>query len=304
LILSIEERDATLKGLSVEQQEFLTKQLVRRRRTVFANAMVSQKGHHIPDDADPDEIESLLSEWVYTGYIDGGKVTPDLRCECGRPLRYQHQVKHKTVGEIKKFGIEHLKEHLGIDAGIVAVIKRGFDAIDYELDELLIKQNEGWQIDPDLLQVKDMPPDIMKHLKCGLPLLETQLKRLKQARVHQQIRKIDIALVTLQPPTKETKKNAKPYDLFSFMDHEHKKEYVPLFELSGYLQGPVLSHLKNGVRSARILCELLILENHASDARYITGKPHIYVSVCKYIESLTNVIIFSASTDDRYYDFR
>src|SRR5690606_38329897 len=119
MVLTVEEREELLAKLNEAQRTFLTETMVRGRRTVFANALARAKGHHIPDDAEPEQIEVLLDDWIYTGYIDAGHVSPELRCECGRPLRYQHQVKHKRTGEMKKFGIEHLKEHLGIDAQVV-----------------------------------------------------------------------------------------------------------------------------------------------------------------------------------------
>lgn len=289
MILKVEERDLLLKELTEEQQNFLTEQLIRSRRTVFANALIKQKGMHIPEDADPDDIEALLSEWIYTGVIDAGQVSPDLRCECGRPLRYQHHVKHKSTGEVKKFGIEHLKEHLGIDSAAVSLIKKGFDAIDYEMDELLLKVKNNWTMDPDLLN-QTLPEDILSHMKLNLPLLDRQVNKLKRLR----------NLKTIQEMIPVHKPEHTKYigqDLFN----EFKEPSSVSNNLPDHLKQVTLQYLENGVRSARILCELLITEHEAPNVRFITGKPQIYVAVCQYIESNKSVVIESVDTVDRHY---
>jgi hypothetical protein len=270
MILSVQERDVLMIDLNQVQQDFLSRQLVRSRRTVFANAMAKQKGFHIPDNAAPEDIEMLLSEWVYTGYIDAGHVSPDLRCECGRPLRYQHHVEHKKTREIMKFGIDHLKEHLGIDASVVAAVKKGFDAIDYELDELLLKFKNNWLPDPNLLEHPKLPEDVLSHLKYNLPLLERQLKRLRQLRA-------ELAPI---PPVEQRsyippKTTREPIDLFTWQDVSPVKE-IPGPDLSSSLKAPVEEYLLSGVRSVRVICELLIKEHGAADIRFLTGKQHIY----------------------------
>lgn len=293
MILSIAERDRMVEGLSIQQREYLDQHLIRGRRTVFANCMASQKGYHIPDDTDPEEIELLLQEWVYTGYIDAGKVTSDLRCECGRPLRYQHHVEHKTTGEVLKFGIEHLKEHLEIDSSVVASIKKGFDAIDYELDELLLKLQKNWQPDPDLLKIDEMPEDILSHLKIGLPLLDRQVRRLKQMRLRTQLQVVSRE----EPPRPQP--TIQQFSLFDIPSAGEEIEH----ELQEYLKAPIQDYIQNGVRSARVICELLIEEHGAYSKRFITGKPHIYFSVCQYIEKMLSLQVSSMiGMEDRYYN--
>ncbi|RUS45003.1 hypothetical protein [Cohnella sp. AR92] len=298
MILSVEERDELLSKMSENQREYLTSQLVRGRRTIFANAMATQKGFHIPSEADPEEIESLLSEWVYTGYIDAGKVSADLRCECGRPLRYQHHVEHKTTGEVKKFGIEHLKEHLSIDAITVAAIKKGFDAVDYELDELLLKYNNGWELDPQLIQGEDLPKDVSEQLKRGLPLLESQIRRLRQRRSAASAPPSPPQIVSAPPTAPEP---AADIDLFTWNKPLKSDRPAPIFELPHYLQGPTKQLLESGVQSARIISELLISEHQAPDIRFLTGKPHIFLPVCHYIESIPHVELKEKSHEDRRY---
>ncbi|WP_233566540.1 DUF3895 domain-containing protein [Cohnella endophytica] len=285
-----------MSALEPDQREYLQNQLVRSRRTAFANAMAKAKGFHIAENTDPDEIEVLLDEWKYTGYIDAGKVSSELRCECGRPLRYQHHVEHKTSGEKKRFGIEHLKEHLGIDAATVAEVLKGFDAIDYELDELLLKINGGWQPNPELLQRAgtDIPDDVKIHLKLKLPLLERQIRKLGQLRLRKRV----TAAPSILPVKAEM-----THDLFSWNEEPRPSARAYGASLDSAWRDPVRAYLTSGVRSARVICELLISERNAPNDRMLTGKPMLYLQVCRFIEEVyPEAIIQMQGTDDRIYE--
>lgn len=308
--LEIGVRDELLSRLTDEQQHYLTEVLSRGRRTVFANEMARQKGYAIPEGTDVEQIERLLDEWIYKGYIDAGQVSPDLRCECGRPLRYQHQVQHKTTGERKFFGIDHLKEHLGIDAAVVSAIIKGFDAIDYELDELLVKIQTDWAADPDLLKVGQMPEDIMDHLRLKLPLLDKQVRKLRSIRAAEQTaawrqNEAKAQQETIFKPEKtKVVESPQSYDLFAWQEEaeaEAEAEEPPLIDLEYALQSRVRSYLRSGVGSARVICEMLIEEHQANNRRFLTGKPKLFPSVCVYIESIDAVKIESISPEDRSY---
>lgn len=330
MILSVQDREQYMAELTAEQKLYLSEQMIRGRRTVFANAMAREKGYHIPEHADPETIEVLLDDWLYVGYTDAGTVSPELRCECGRPLRYQHHVIHKVTGEEKKFGIEHLKEHLGIDASIVAAIKQGFDAIDYELDEILTKMMSGHgQPESDLLAVSSasVPNDVQMHLKLGLPLLERQIRRLRQVRLQAvKPKRLPPPLPSppqAEPPTKTSasRRNAKEQvdDLFTWLEEieereepekplepqrEQMSDAVPgsVQDLPPFLQQQAERYLRDGVRSARVICELLIREHEASDARFATGKPLIYLPVCLHIERVfPEATVERLDQEDRCY---
>ncbi|MCC3374013.1 hypothetical protein [Cohnella sp. REN36] len=301
---TIEERDHLLQNLNHHQRAFLTDTMIRGRRTAFANAMAKQKGFHLPDDASFEEIEALLEDWIYVSTYDAGYVSHDLRCECGRPLRYQHRVEHKTTGEVKKFGIEHLKEHLGIDAAVVAAVKKGFDAIDYELDEILAKAASNWRLDPEFLQVDEIPSDIQTHLDHGLPLLERQIARLRDRRRKRV--KPDLQQANVAPAYQ----NQAPRDLFEWQEMQQistsdQAPQIPisdLFRLPDRLHKHVQHYLNRGIKSARIICELLIKEHGAPNARYITGKPHLFVPLCKHIENHhSDYNMKPLGADDRSY---
>ncbi|WP_027084671.1 DUF3895 domain-containing protein [Cohnella panacarvi] len=301
MILDVGVRDEWLAALPEEQRHFLSERLTRSRRTAFANAMAADKGFYVPEHAEPEEIERLLSDWIYAGYTDAGCVSTELRCECGRALRYQHRVEHQTTKETKRFGIEHLKEHLGIGAVVVSAIKKGFDAIDYELDEMLLKIHNGWEPNPDWAKLPNLPDDIAAHLQQGLPLLERQIQRLN-------------ALLAPKPrnayPHPSATKSAariseqEPIDLFTW--NEPVAVFDPMEdagpELPHSLQSPVDAYIQADVRSARVICELLIKDHGASSARFLTNKPHIYYAVCRYIESrFPELSVQPDRSEDRMY---
>ncbi len=181
--LTIEQRDRILGQMTEEQRHFIHHELVRGRRTLFARQLARKKCQFIPEDARFEDIESFIEEWDYIGFTDSGEVSPHTKCECGRSLRYQHQVMHLPTNTMRYFGIEHLQLHTGIDAKTISAIMKGFDVLDAEMNEILCKYRDGWQLGqhvflplPDALEI---PPDIQAHLDVELPLLGKQLARLR-----------------------------------------------------------------------------------------------------------------------------
>lgn len=310
--LSEAKRDAIMSGLNEEQKDFLKDRLKRGRRTVFANVIASQKGIKLPEDAAFEDVEHLVESWILTGYIDNGVVSSELRCECGRPLRYQYHVVNKTTGEERKFGIDHLELHTGIDAKTVAEIRSGFSKIDLELDEILLKVESGWSIEslsiPEFQSIK-LPQDIQAHLDLHLPLLDRQISRIRNI-----VNEINMGRSQQDSITKPVRPAASPrqnlpeieMDLFSLsplsvLEATQPKSDNQLKLTNGQKQA-VLTYLKTGVKSARIMCELLIKNGLTADQRYITEKPKVYVPVCWYIESTGNYKVISADQNDRTYE--
>lgn len=181
--LTIEQRDQIMAKLTEEQRHFIHHELVRSRRTLFARQLARVKCQFIPEDAEFEEIEAFIEEWDYQGFTDSGEVSPLTKCECGRSLRYQHKVLHVPTGTIRYFGIEHLQLHTGIDAKAVSSILKGFDVLDGEMNELLVKFQSGWRIEQHvylpLPEDLDIPHDIAEHIRLELPLLGRQLIRLR-----------------------------------------------------------------------------------------------------------------------------
>lgn len=316
-ILTKEERDDYLKSLTPEQNEFIHNHVRRGKKTTFANLMAKDKGIVLPDDTDSVEIEHLLEGWVLVDYIDNGFVNPEMQCECGRPLRYQYIVKHNQSNEIRTFGINHFEEHTGISADIVKDIKSGFQKIDYEMDDLLVKHHQRWSLEEELPYIPEdysYPKDMQKHLDAKVPLLDRQIHRLKQ----------QILSFEMGPDIPRREENDEgnipntssfyeaqepdPINLFSEEEMPSPKEEQDLqtYVLTYKYRDAVMEYLNEGVTSSRVICELLIKNNNAPVERYTySERPKIYVSVCFFLDLLVSkekaLHIGSLNLDDRYY---
>jgi len=373
-LLSVEERDAIFRTLSDEKRTFLEERMKRGRRTQFARQMAEQKGAVIPETASYEDIESLLSDWIYIGYIDAGHVSEEYKCECGRALRYQHTVQNKATAEVKRFGIDHLEMHTGIDAKTVQAILKGFQVIDYELSEILGKVKEGWKLSNvvrDIPADLELPPDIAEHIKLGLPLLERQTAKLK-ALVREHLDRLPRPAPSVSGTRSGGRGDSareqigqagssavgRPESALSGGHPGFGMEQLDLFadssdqltfdlfgeppaapktsaaaetpgvqrgftadiygaaaapsssaqtgdKLTERQQEAVTRYLREGVQSARIICELLIRNDGAIDRRFLTQKPVIYPAVCRKIdgEAVSGAYkLVSKDENDRVYE--
>ncbi|MGG3471538.1 DUF3895 domain-containing protein [Neobacillus pocheonensis] len=310
LKLTEAQRDLILSSLNEEQVRFLKDEMKRGRRTVFANVIASQKGLRVPEGATFEDIEHLVDSWILVGYVDAGRVTSDLKCECGRSLRYQYHVINKQTGEERKFGIDHLELHTGIDAKTVSEIRSGFSMIDLELDEILLKIEAGWSIDklslPPFSDIK-LPQDIQLHIDLQLPLLDRQIARIRKL--------INEALIGNQPiintrsdtkpPAAPKKSKNKEVDLFTTFE-QNQVENDAQNGLTYGQEKAILTYLQSGIQSARIICEMMIKDGYAREIRFVTNKPKFYVEVCWFIESFIpsgQCKLLSADRSDRTYQW-
>lgn len=320
--LTAEERDVIFSSLTDEQKQFLNHEMVRSRRTIFAQMMARAKGASIPDDATYEDVEHFLDGWIYIGYIDAGTVSANYPCKCGRPLRYQHQVQHKITGEILYFGIDHLKEHLEIDAHTVAQIKKGFDVLDHELNEILIKIRDGWTLQSALpFPVPEgfsYPKDILAHLNMHIPLLDRQVAKLRKKIMDflNESYRTEVKQQVVPLPSQAAAASEQmmirfpgeipmgsPFDLDAFNPKANARGNELL--LQDHLKQKVRQLLQSGIQSARVITEILLQEGADDQRRYSTGKPYLYVPVCMYIdnelipEGLCQLI--QKSPEDRIY---
>ncbi|WP_134703430.1 DUF3895 domain-containing protein [Ammoniphilus sp. YIM 78166] len=61
--------------------------------------------------------------------------------------------------------------------------------------------------------------------------------------------------------------------------------------------------LENGLQSAREISEQLLRDAGSSEDRYVTGKPRVFVKVCRYLDSREDLTVLEAKEDksDRVY---
>lgn len=175
------ERNSMMLNLTEKQQDFLQNLLKRSRKTHFANILAKEKAGAAGNT-------EIAEQWEFIAYLDAGedwRLESDLYCECGIKLRYQYIVKNKITNETKKFGSSHFEQHTGIPAELAREIKKGFDKIDYELDEILSKINAGWTLADEGIEVIpeaiDIAEDIQNHFDYQIPLLNRQVKRLENS---------------------------------------------------------------------------------------------------------------------------
>ncbi|MED4456161.1 DUF3895 domain-containing protein [Metabacillus fastidiosus] len=309
-ILEKNTRDQLLNSLQKEQKEFLQFQVKRGKKTVFANALARDKGIVLPENTELEDLETLLDEWILEDYIDSGFVNPQTPCECGRSLRYQYIVKHQTTNEIRRFGKTHFEEHTGIPASIVKEILKGFDAIDYEMDELLFKIKQSWTIEEEFSYIPDdltLPSDIQDHLDHAVPLLDRQIKRLRKLIStyieNKEYEALEYDLIEsdeeLEEIEFESNEDQVSFDFFNY-EVKDKQKAVSLNQIH---KDAINDFLASGVTSARMICELLIKHSNISDGRYTTTKPKIYYDVCIYLDSLIDdsESITNIGTEDRIY---
>jgi hypothetical protein len=319
LVLTVDERESLLSLLTDQQRTFILEHVKRGKKTIFANELAKDKGLVLPIEASTEDIEMLLDEWVLEDYIDNGFINPETPCECGRPLRYQYIVKHKSTNEIRRFGITHFEEHTGIPAEIVSAIKKGFSVIDYEMDDLLSKIKSNWSLDDKELFIPDgfiFPKEIRNHLDNQVPLLDRQIQHLRKL-----VSQFRDARVSIKQDVPEIKKEFN-WDLDSPMEDEQVSfefdlfeeketkssttESLPINNLSGPIKDKILKYLRT-VSSTRVICELLIKNHIVANQRYITGKPKIYPYVCFFLEGLVSqgelYLEDTNGHEDRFYKF-
>lgn len=318
----VTERDQRLANVTDVQRDFLLNYVKRGKRTVFSNFIAEQKGATLSDELSLEDVERNLQDWHLKDIIDSGSINPDTRCECGRPLRYQYIVEHQSTKKVLKFGINHFEEHMGIPASVVQDIRNGFTNIDYELDELLEKIEDGFDSSSYLLDWPEdliVPEHILAHIEAKVPLLDRQIERLRiikeryyienRAKSFEQA-KVQIVADFPNAPSPEP-------DLFNFDTFDEPKNNATQLEEvivllkennkdSDFVFGDIVYQLVlNGVHGVNEISEILIENFQASDARFLSGRPKIIVNIVKYLEQYVQTgelhVTNDSSIHNRFY---
>lgn len=173
-------RQAAYESLTPEQQVFLDDYLKRGKKTKWLNILAQFKGVALTETSFEDE--SLLADalvWELIEVEDAGAVSKALRCECGKALRYRYTVRNKKTGVLYRLGHEHLQQYTSLDAQTVKAVIKGLKKIDLERDEILDKILDQWQMPFQLHPKLSIPEEVKQLLALDLPLLDRQLKYLK-----------------------------------------------------------------------------------------------------------------------------
>lgn len=292
IYLTQSQRDKIKANLDEKQKTFIQSYLKRGRKTVFANVLAVEKA----GNTDRADIEKIASMWEFHDYIDAGpnwNVVPRLYCECGRALRYQYIVLNKKTKELKKFGINHFEEHVGIPPHLVREIKNGIERIDYEQDELLTKIANGWTLsDEGISNIPDrveIPKDIQLHFDYNVPLLKPQIYRLK-ALISNYYK--DETRLQVQKNREEQEARQRKEMQTAAKRREQIMQSRNLnagLELSPELQAGVIIFLEDLQRAQFLIsevCEYLISYHGASNERFSSGTFKITPYVGMFLEQL------------------
>lgn len=257
--LDLDERNRILEKMTIEQRDFLENSLKRGRKTVFANALTKKKAETFILFEETEEIREQL-EWELIDYIDGGTVSKDLLCECGKQLRYQYIVKNKKSGQVLKFGSTHFEEHTGIPANIVRLVIKGIQKIDFEMDEILNKFEDGYNLDKFKsfnLPEGIIPKDILQQMSLELPLLDRQERRLYQIYNDFSKRQFSKSLNELKTKRiKTTQKNPIDSNFIIQSESNFNTENNPLYQ--NHLLDDCIVMITNGLNSVNLMVEELL----------------------------------------------
>lgn len=129
--LSPEQRTKVLKKLSDDQKHALHFSANYSHRSIIGNHLAKHKG---------------TQEWDFYMIYDHGERNEFARCECGHSLRYEFVLKNRVSGKLRSLGIDHFKQELGIPDEIADAINKNLHEINYDLDEILSKFINHWEL--------------------------------------------------------------------------------------------------------------------------------------------------------------
>ncbi|MGE8203864.1 hypothetical protein ACQKP0_04805 [Heyndrickxia sp. NPDC080065] len=302
-----QQRNKLLSSLEENPRKFLLEKMKRGKRTVFSNELAKGKGTFSGSDQ---ELEKEIQQWEFIDLLDGGQGNRPYCCECGMSLRYQYIVKNLETGEIKKFGKNHFEFHTGIPSNIVKDIIKGFERIDYELDEILFKVENGWDstIVTKAIALKiDIPEDIQEHILLALPLLDRQMSRL-----HRLVREKELEI--MKKSRMENKREGKSvHDSLSAPKIKVARVEPKKLSIKPRIRSPlgeeihdfIIRLLENsGTISVLEICQELNTVQHDFRGYFSTGKPKVfpYVSMVKdQLKEQGVCKVEKADLDDRWY---
>lgn len=146
--------------------------------------MVEEKVQAIKSvDIDLQEDERNIEDWDIVDFVDFGPGNRLGQCACGISLRYMFTVQHKGTNKSITYGKDHLSAFLNLPIKDIDAVMAGLKAIDYELDELLLKiknENYGYEVLEGIPEEIVLPQDIIAHVEHRIPLLDQQIKKIER----------------------------------------------------------------------------------------------------------------------------
>lgn len=150
------------EGMNERQIEVLNKYTQYKSATNIQKRM----GSLIKDESD-------LDNWIYNGYIDTGRLGNE-HCSMGHSLRYVHFAKNTQTGQTIKFGIKCISDFFDITPDKLKMIKDGFIQINYLVDDIIRKFNEGYDFERIVNRLNSLKEKPV-HYKAIQLLLDVKL---------------------------------------------------------------------------------------------------------------------------------
>ncbi|WP_105614692.1 hypothetical protein [Vallitalea okinawensis] len=171
------ERHLCLSSLNEEQRQFLQTYIRQSKCDIWVEQLAQLKGIELNSRNDTDE----LNDFILVDVLDGGYGKRPHQCECGRALRFQYIVKH-TRKEIEfKLGSECFKKFTNMDTSFVKDVKKGFNKVNKELDDILERCTSGtFNVNNFLIYADLMPSRYVEQLELNLPLSQKQEAKVEQ----------------------------------------------------------------------------------------------------------------------------
>lgn len=171
----------TLVSLKPEQRKFLEDNIKQSKCNLWIEKLAKLKGVTITDDMKEDDIHKKLDDWILVDVLDGGYMKRPYKCLCGKPLRFQYIVENKSKDITIALGRDCLSNYTGLDENLVNDVIREHHKVNTELDEILIRYNEGF-IGNHIGYLKEpaLPAKYKSQIEYGLPLSKRQELRTTQ----------------------------------------------------------------------------------------------------------------------------
>jgi hypothetical protein len=113
----------------LEQQNWINKYINQRKRDKWFEALALRKGIVLDDQMSDEQKRNAVGNWELMEVLDGGEGNRPFKCECGKPLRYQYIVYHKSKDETYGLGSTCIEHYTGLQSDVVRDIKSGMNCL-------------------------------------------------------------------------------------------------------------------------------------------------------------------------------
>lgn len=282
------------ENLSVTQVKKFSKYAKQKRMKAFQQALV--------------EYRDTIGEWDITDFKDAGpdwRETSNLKCDCGRLLRYQYTVMNRINSQQHRFGITHLKAETGFSDSAINAINRYLNHAEREIEEVEQRLADNWTLNVKIPETLVLPEELQQLIDEGVPL-----SRKEEAWLAELLREAQLKEWKKQRSVSKDNShlNRQPVGISKEeVYRQYEAQRTGLFDLLNNERRFVDELLENGVGSAMVIAEEL--HKHVNyPGRYSTGRSRLYPLCVFYLEHLVAkgkaALVQNLDIEDRIYEIR